>query len=82
MRLHLGIIIDETGSAINHRSLLKVALNPILRRFGLYIGTKYNPATKELGTPAFGKCRCSGKIKWEKYDLPKNSTVIKKRIWI
>ena len=39
--MKLGIIIKD-GKIINHRSLLKVLINPILRRFGYYIGSIVN----------------------------------------
>jgi hypothetical protein len=31
MKLNLGIIIGTEGTAINHRSLLKIVVNPFLR---------------------------------------------------
>ena len=39
MKLNLGVIVDEHKQIIAHRSLVKVLLNPIFRRFGFYIGT-------------------------------------------
>ena len=38
--MKLGIVYKD-NKIINHRSLLKVLLNPFLRRIGLYIGTLY-----------------------------------------
>ena len=35
----LGIVYDQNGDVKNHRSLLKVICNPLLRCFGLCIGT-------------------------------------------
>ena len=42
MRFHLGIIRDEHGHIRNHRGLLQVILNPVLRLFGWCIATKFN----------------------------------------
>lgn len=36
--MKLGILY-KNGKIVNHRSLLKVVLNPILRYFGYYIGS-------------------------------------------
>ena len=48
--LNLGIIYDENGNAQNHRSLLKVALNPFLRAFGCQITSCWDfGANKILG---------------------------------
>lgn len=33
----LGIIKDKNGEAIVHRTILKIVLNPILRKFGCSI---------------------------------------------
>ena len=33
----LGIIRDEEGEVVMHRTLLKIILNPILRKFGYSI---------------------------------------------
>ena len=35
----LGIIKDENGEVIMHRTILKILLNPILRKFGYSIGS-------------------------------------------
>ena len=36
--MKLGILY-KNGKIVNHRSLLKVVLNPVLRYFGYYIGS-------------------------------------------
>ena len=36
----LGIII-KNGAVVNHRSLLKVLFNPLLRVFGFYIASNF-----------------------------------------
>lgn len=73
----LGIIY-KNGEIINHRSLLKVVLNPILRFFGYEIGTPvYTDGC--LGLPCI--CKCSKKrIKWEKYGDDYDKIVKKRRI--
>lgn len=44
--LHLGIIYKrscgESYKAVNHRSLLKLILNPILRKLGYFINSIYD----------------------------------------
>ena len=49
-KFDLGIVWKD-GKIINHRSLLKVLVKPLLRRVGLCIGTMYFPATETLGGP-------------------------------
>ena len=46
--LRLGIVY-KSDDVLNHRSILKIILNPILFQFGYYIGTDYNEETKLLG---------------------------------
>ncbi len=36
--MNLGVLY-KNGKIVNHRSLLKVIMNPILRYFGYYIGS-------------------------------------------
>lgn len=58
MNLQLGIIWRD-GKIINHRSLLKVALNPILRVIGYEIATEAyqkGNAAPELGKSFIRKC--------------------------
>lgn len=43
----LGILYLN-DSVVNHRSILKVLLNPILRIFGFCIATIYNPENDKL----------------------------------
>ena len=42
----LGIIV-KNNKIVNHRPLLKIVLNPMLRVFGFYIGSRFN--TIEVG---------------------------------
>lgn len=39
--MKLGVLY-KNNNIVNHRSLLKVVLNPIFRYFGLCIGSKFN----------------------------------------
>lgn len=79
--LHLGIIVNPEGTIINHRSLLKVALNPIFRSMGFQLESVYLKSINEL-SPEIKFSRCPKKdIKWEPYDLGDNK-VIKKRMFI
>jgi hypothetical protein len=36
----LGILY-KNGKIVNHRTILKIVLNPILKCFGLYIGSRF-----------------------------------------
>lgn len=76
--MKLGIVYYR-GNVINHRSLLKVLFNPILRYFGYYIGTLY--VNDELGGIKLNKCDRSSKIVWEKYDC-EYDYIVKKRTLI
>lgn len=70
MEINLGVIVNSDNKTINHRSLLKVLLNPFLRYFGLQISTKFNTETQELGCPVIMKCpritdiKCSIRRSW------------------
>jgi len=47
--LKLGIIKNKhTDKIINHRSLLKIILNPSLRMFGITLGTNFNYQTQQI----------------------------------
>jgi len=74
MKLHLGII-KKDGKVVNHRSLLKVCLNPFLRIIGFQIATPFE--NDKLGLPVI--CRCPRKLlefSW-KYDI--NGCEVEKR---
>jgi hypothetical protein len=60
-KLKLGIVYKD-NKIINHRSLLKVLLNPFLRYIGLYIGTKCKDNT--LKGIKLNKCVRTQKIIW------------------
>lgn len=76
--MKLGIVY-KNGKAINHRSLLKVLLNPILRYFGIQIATYF--IENQPGGLKITNCN-HRKILWdfkyeEEYDF-----ILKKRILI
>ena len=54
--LKLGVIEGERGELVNHRSVLKLLVNPFLRVVGLQVATLLNPLTMELGAPILGRC--------------------------
>lgn len=55
MMLKLGII-KKDGRVINHRSLLKVILNPVLRVFGRCIATYFDEFNRPHGLTLI-KCK-------------------------
>jgi len=74
--LKLGIIMKD-NRIINHRSLIKVLLNPFLRCFGFCIATKMDQG--RLGLPIFSKCDIQFP---ESYPIPYDyeyDQIIKKR---
>lgn len=78
---NLGLIYDSTNQLINHRSILKIVLNPILRSIGWQIATPYNKITKILGWMIIEQCP-KKKIEFRFfYDL-ENCKLVKKRRWI
>lgn len=80
-KLKLGIIYKD-GKLINHRSLLKVLFNPILRYFGYCIGTPFDIDKNKLnGYMKIFKCEKSSKIEYQKYDI-ENIIIVKKRMLI
>jgi len=77
MKMHLGKVYKD-GKMINHRSLLKILLNPLLRKFlGIQIATKFNIKTNEIGSPIIMKCKV-GKIKWCIFSYDRDFDLIKK----
>lgn len=78
--LNLGIICKD-DKIINHRSLLKVLLNPFLRYFGFQISTLYNHNTNELGFIRITKCKRTKKMLFKNswnYDI-KDIKILKNR---
>jgi hypothetical protein len=77
--IKLGIVYKD-NKIINHRSLLKVLLNPFLRCIGLYIGTRCEDNT--LKGIKLNKCIKTKKIIWSfRYNV-EYDVIIKKRIFI
>lgn len=77
--MKLGIIYKD-NQIINHQSLLKVLLNPFLRRVGVFIGTKYESG--KLKGIILNRCVKTPNIIWSfKYDV-KYDYIIKKRVII
>lgn len=64
--MKLGILY-KNGEIVNHRSFIKVIFNPMLRRFGYYIGTKTKMVNGEMGLSGIKimKCNPHKKIKWD-----------------
>jgi hypothetical protein len=54
---NLGIVINNDGKIINHRSLLTVILNPFLRTIGVQISTEYNKRNETLGRLKLIRCK-------------------------
>jgi hypothetical protein len=77
--MKLGILY-KNGEIVNHRSLIKVLLNPILRYFGLYIGT--NCINNELYGIKLLNCKRSTKMFWDFNNHNNYDIIIKKRILI
>ncbi len=83
--LNLGLIYNEDGNLINHRSLLKIILNPFLRFFGLQIITPYDKNTNSIiGIINIEVCKRTKKMlfknSWQ-YNI-QHKVVVKKRRFI
>lgn len=63
-KLELGIIYNKQGRIINHRSLIKVILNPFLRKFGFNIATIYDIDKNKLYKPCIIKSKTKSSIKF------------------
>ncbi len=74
----LGIVYKD-GKIINHRSLLKIIFNPILRYFGWCIGSLFDENNNFIRLTIF-KCTPNNKIFWEKYDCDYDYLIKKRRI--
>ena len=62
---------------MNHRSLIKILLNPFLRLIGLQIATEYDIKKNKLLKATMTTCR----VRWTfgRYGMNKNWTVKKER---
>ena len=76
--LTLGILYKD-NKIVNHRSLLKVFINPILRYFGYQFGTVFL-LNGILGKVKLAKCKPTNNIKYDFKDYHHYDTIIKKRI--
>ena len=54
--LKLGVVQNNRGALINHRSLLKVVMNPFLRVLGVQVATLLDPNTLELSGLVVTRC--------------------------
>jgi len=77
MKLYLGIIYKD-GKIINHRSLLKIVFNPLLRLFGWQIATRFD--NEQLGGVVLMKCPRVWRNSWI-FDAT-DCVVERKRIFI
>lgn len=67
MRLHLGVVY-ENCKIVNHRSLLKVALNPVLRFvFGYHLTSMF--VDDEFAVYKLERCDRPRSIVYERYTL-------------
>lgn len=77
----LGLVYDLNNNLQNHRSLLKILLNPWLRTIGWHIATSYNKITRKMGLIVINRCP-KKKLEFSfSYDMT-NLKLIKKRRWI
>lgn len=81
MNLNLGIIL-ENEKIKNHRSLLKVLLNPWLRKlFKIQIATLIDVNTQKIINLKICKCKkCNLEFSFNYPLNDDNNTIIKKRI--
>jgi len=80
-KLKLGIVYNEHKKIVNHRSLIKVFLNPFLRLVGFQIATVYDKKSNELYGVKFLRCRKIKDVIY-KYKLEKNWIVKRRRMLI
>ena len=78
---NLGIVYNEKGKIINHRSLLKVVCNPFLRLIGLQVGTVFDREKQELYHPKIMRTKRVRKLLFD-YDLAEGWVIKKERTLI
>jgi hypothetical protein len=86
--MNLGIVYDSQNNMINHRSLVKVVLNPLLRVFGCQIATmceREEDGKLTLGHPTF--TRCDVVPLWKglrqmKYELRPGDYIVRRRLFL
>jgi hypothetical protein len=77
--MKLGILYKD-GKIVNHRSLIKVLLNPIFRKLGFQIGSIC--INNEIKGIKIDKCKKANEIKWDFNSYNEYDILIKKRIII
>ena len=75
--MKLGILYKD-GKIVNHRSLLKVLINPILRKYGFYIGSVC--INNEIKGLKLEKGQKVDKIKWDFKSHNEYDKLVKKRV--
>ena len=78
---NLGIVYNEKGKIVNHRSLIKVLFNPFLRLIGLQIGTIFKPKEQKLQHPKLMRTGRQRKLMFD-YKLQKGWVIKKERTFI
>ena len=77
-KLELGIVYNKEGKMINHRSLLKVIVNPFLRLIGYNIATIADVENDRLYGTTIMKCQRKTKISFT-YDNDDEYHIVKLR---
>ena len=79
---HLGIVYNAEGEVVNHRSVLKVLLNPIFRWMGFCIGSLAieDKAGNVVGVGGMRWCKHPrSSLVWKRYELEPGWRVEKRR---
>lgn len=79
MTMKLGLLY-KNGRVVNHRSLIKVILNPILRYFGINIVTRFDKNVP-LSVRIY-RCERLNHIKWDFNSHNEYDKLVKKRRFI
>lgn len=74
--MKLGILYKD-DKVVNHRSLLKVLINPILRYFGYYIGSVCED--NQIKGMKLERGQKVNKIKWDFNSYNDHDSILKKR---
>lgn len=77
MVMNLGVVY-KNGKIINHRSLVKVIINPFLRLIGFNIETVFDPKNKKLYYPKIARTEKKKTLTFV-YELEKDFEIKKKR---
>ena len=76
---NLGILYKD-GKVVNHRSVTKILLNPILRLFGYEIGSQFDEDTWEFVCLEFHKTERMNKLDYSNFNKHNDfDYIIKKR---